>query len=176
MALLAERYGAQESLCRSERQRLFQISQFPAHQIVDKQQLAPPEQRWVLPRGGTPTKRGVETQLGSDPLAARLPVRSQEVPQPGVGLSTRVTLGHLTTEPGPALALVCVKHLLGQGHVSHSAPFFAVLKQFWQSLLKRGKDELSTDYCRRSNYLFRWFLPLNHNFLQLGRPISDLLG
>ena len=117
MALMAERYEAQESLFRSERQRLFQISQFPAHQIVDKQQLAPPEQRWVLPRVQAPTTQGVEAHLGSDPIAARLPASSQEVPQPGVGLSTRVTLGHLTTEPGPAFALVCVKHLLGQGHV-----------------------------------------------------------
>lgn len=116
MALLAERYEAQESLLRSERQRLFQVPRFPVHQIVDKQQLAPPEKRWVVPRVGAPTKQGVETPLGSDPIATRLPIRSQ-VLQPGVGLSTRVTLGHLTTEPGPALVLVCVKHLLGQGHV-----------------------------------------------------------
>jgi hypothetical protein len=36
----------------------------------------------------------------------------------------------------------------------HSAPFFAVRKQFWQNLLKRGENEFYTDNCRHSNQLF----------------------
>ena len=35
----------------------------------------------------------------------------------------------------------------------HSAPFFAVRKQFWQNLLKRGENEFYTDHCRHSNQL-----------------------
>ena len=53
---------------------------------------------------------------------------------------------------------------------SHSAPFFAVLKQFWQRLLKRGEDELYTDHCICSNLLFPWSVFLNHNFPQTARP------
>ena len=58
---------------------------------------------------------------------------------------------------------------------SHSAPFFAVLKQFWQSLLKSGGDEFNTDNCLRFNSLFPCPFFLNHNFLQTGRPISGPL-
>jgi hypothetical protein len=58
---------------------------------------------------------------------------------------------------------------------SHSAPFFAVLKQFWQSLLKSGGDEFYTDNCLRFNSLFPCPLFFNHNFLQTGRPISGPL-
>jgi hypothetical protein len=36
----------------------------------------------------------------------------------------------------------------------HSAPFFAVRKQFWQNLLKRGENEFYTDNCIQSNQLF----------------------
>ena len=39
-------------------------------------------------------------------------------------------------------------------HSLHSAPFFAVRKQFWQNLLKRGENEFYTDNCRHSNQLF----------------------
>jgi hypothetical protein len=59
---------------------------------------------------------------------------------------------------------------------SHSAPFFAALEQFWQSLLQRGEDDLYTGYVIRSNPLFPCHLSLNHNFLQTVRPISDPLG
>ena len=59
---------------------------------------------------------------------------------------------------------------------SHSAPFFAVLEQFWQSILKRGEDELYTGYFIRSNPLFPCYLSLNHHFLHTVRPVSDPLG
>ena len=58
----------------------------------------------------------------------------------------------------------------------HSAPFFAVRKQFWKNLLKRGENEFYTDNCRHSNQLFLEDLSVNHNFLQTGRPISAPLG
>ena len=59
---------------------------------------------------------------------------------------------------------------------SHSAPFFAVLKQFWQSLLQRREDELYTAHGIRHNSLFLGYFPINHNFLQTMRPISDPPG
>jgi hypothetical protein len=43
-------------------------------------------------------------------------------------------------------------------------------------LLKRGEAELATDAFTSHNYLFLHTMPLNHNFLQIGRPISDPLG
>ena len=58
----------------------------------------------------------------------------------------------------------------------HSAPFLIVLKQFCQSLLQRGEDELFPAHIRRYNYLCSQSLFLNHNFLQIGRPLSDPLG
>ena len=53
---------------------------------------------------------------------------------------------------------------------SHSAPFFAVLTQFWQRLLKRGENERYTDHYICSNRLFPWPVFLNHNFHKLRDP------
>ena len=66
--------------------------------------------------------------------------------------------------------------MLHQSSSSHSAPFFAVLKQFCQSLRKRREDKRDPDYFICSNLLFPWHFSFNHNFLQTGRPISDPLG
>jgi hypothetical protein len=53
---------------------------------------------------------------------------------------------------------------------------------FWNSeailpeFLKRGEAELATDAFIPHNHLFLYALPLNHNFLQLGRLIAAPLG
>ena len=56
--------------------------------------------------------------------------------------------------------------------ILHSAPFFAVRKQLWQNLVKRGENEFYTGSCRHSNRLFLEDFSVNHNLLQTGRPIS----
>jgi hypothetical protein len=43
-------------------------------------------------------------------------------------------------------------------------------------LLKRGEAELATDAFMSHKHLFLHTIPLNHNFRQIGRPISDPLG
>jgi hypothetical protein len=48
--------------------------------------------------------------------------------------------------------------------ISHSAPFFVILKQFGKSLLKKGEAERYTDYFMRHNPLLLWHFPINHNF------------
>ena len=58
----------------------------------------------------------------------------------------------------------------GRHYHSHSAPFFAVLTQFWQRLLKRGENERYTDHYICSNRLFPWSVFLNHNFHKLRGP------
>jgi hypothetical protein len=67
----------------------------------------------------------------------------------------RCACGHTTcalTTPSPTPQVLELPPLAMEGTPwalsSHSAPFFVVLKQFWQSLLKRGEDELSTNYFR----------------------------
>jgi len=53
---------------------------------------------------------------------------------------------------------------------------------FWNSeailpeFLKRGEAELATDAFIPHNHLFLYALPLNNNFLQLGRLIAAPLG
>src|SRR6266851_7123613 len=53
---------------------------------------------------------------------------------------------------------------------------------FWSSAAilaeppeERGGRAIQDDF-RRHNSLFLWSLSINHNFLQIGRPISDPLG
>jgi hypothetical protein len=60
--------------------------------------------------------------------------------------------------------------------------YLAFRTLFWNSeailpeFLKRGEAELATDAFIPHNHSFLYALPLNHNFLQLGRPIAAPLG
>ena len=57
---------------------------------------------------------------------------------------------------------------------SHSAPFFAVLKQFWQSLLKEEEDELYTDYFMSTTSCFYIQFPLITTSCKLRGPFLTL--
>ena len=69
-----------------------------------------------------------------------------------------------------ALTVRQARDLAEREAASHSAPFFAVLTQFWQRLLKRGENERYTDHYICSNRLFPWSVFLNHNFHKLRGP------
>lgn len=63
-----------------------------------------------------------------------------------------------------------------------NGPRLAFRTLFWNAeailpeFLKRAEAELATDAFIPHNHLFLYALPLNHNFLQLGRPIAAPLG
>ncbi len=53
-------------------------------------------------------------------MAVKFAESSQQSFRPRIEPSTHAFLGHLTSEPGPAFELMCVKHLLGQGRVARA--------------------------------------------------------
>jgi hypothetical protein len=117
MALLAERSGLQEELTRLERQRWVQEGLFPAFPSLGKQQIVPLEIRRIPTRAEVHLEQGIRTYLGGDLIGVQLSENSPKVPQPDRRPGTRITLGHLTSESGPAFELASVKQLLGQGRV-----------------------------------------------------------
>src|SRR5215510_16036320 len=120
MTLLAGTPNTQRLLSDAEGQTLLRPSWLSALQNVGKQQLGHPEIQHIPRREGMTSKQGIGTPLGGDPIAVKLAESSQQSFRPCVEQSTPASLGHLTSELGPALELMYVKHLLGQGRVTRA--------------------------------------------------------